>query len=219
MTHRHWPLYRLRITTPRLELRLPDSELLDELAEVAAGGVHPDGEMPFSVPWTDGGPEQRARGVVQHVLGTIARWRTDSWALSLAVRLRGEDGAYTTVGRQDLTATDFAVVREARTGSWLGLAHQGRGIGTEMRAAAVHLAFAGLGARAVRSEAMTDNARSYAVSRKLGYHEDGLEVAAVHGRPRTVRRLRLDRETWRRLRSTPVELHGLEECREMFGAA
>lgn len=149
--HRHWPLYGLRITTPRLELRLPDSGLLDELAEVAAGGVHGDGEMPFSVPWTDGGPRQRARGVVQHVLGTIAQWRTDSWALSLAVRLRSADadaetdadtgseaGKPVVVGRQDLSATDFAVAREAGTGSWLGTTYQGLGIGTEMRAAVVH---------------------------------------------------------------------------------
>jgi RimJ/RimL family protein N-acetyltransferase len=176
--------------------------------------------MPFTTQWTDGTPEQRGRGTVQHLLGTIARWRPDDWKLGLAVRLRDADAGNPVVGRQDLMATDFAVTREARTGSWLGLAHQGRGIGTEMRAAVVHLAFAGLGARAVRSEAMTDNARSNGVSRKLGYVRDGTMTAPVRGQARTLHRLLLDRETWEaseRHRTTPVELHGLEECRALFG--
>ncbi len=33
------------------------------------------------------------------------------------------------------------------TGSWLGRAHQGRGLGKEMRQAALHIIFAGLGAQ------------------------------------------------------------------------
>ncbi|MFE7621315.1 hypothetical protein [Streptomyces sp. NPDC057496] len=38
MSPRHWPLYGLRLRTPRLELRLPELELLDELSTVGAGG-------------------------------------------------------------------------------------------------------------------------------------------------------------------------------------
>lgn len=40
MTPPAWPLYGLRIRTPRLELRLPDDALLSDLASVAADGVH-----------------------------------------------------------------------------------------------------------------------------------------------------------------------------------
>ncbi|MCH6162355.1 GNAT family N-acetyltransferase [Streptomyces marispadix] len=213
MTPSCWPLYGLSVTTPRLELRLPGLPLLEELAAVAAAGVHEPGEMPFSFPWTEGSPEQRARAVFQHVLGTVAGWRPENWTLSLAVVHDGR-----VVGRQDLTARDFAVTREAQSGSWLGLAHQNQGIGTEMRAALAHLAFEGLGARALTSGAMTDNARSLAVSRKLGYGEDGLETVAVRGRARTVRRLRLDRATWERRRTVPVEISGLRPCLELFGA-
>ena len=49
-----WPLYALRITTPRLELRIPDDEDLVELFAAARAGIHPPGEMPFGIPWTDG---------------------------------------------------------------------------------------------------------------------------------------------------------------------
>ncbi|MFE3250837.1 GNAT family N-acetyltransferase [Streptomyces sp. NPDC059209] len=207
-----WPLYGLRITTPRLELRLPGLERLSELAAVAAAGVHDEDRMPFSVPWTDASPEERGRATFQHLLGTVAAWTPRDWTLSLAVSCEG-----TVVGRQDLGATDFAVTGEAHTGSWLGQAYQGRGIGTEMRAAVLHLAFEGLGARYLTSSAMTDNARSLRVSEKLGYRPDGLATEAVQGAARIQRRLRLDREGWQAHRTVPVELHGLEPSLALFG--
>jgi RimJ/RimL family protein N-acetyltransferase len=169
--------------------------------------------MPFSFPWTDGSREERTRNTFQHVLGTVAAWQPQEWTLSLAVVHEGE-----VVGRQDLTARHFHVTREAQSGSWLGLPHQNRGLGTEMRAAVTHLAFEGLGARTLTSGAMTDNPRSLAVSRKLGYEADGLEVVAVRGEARTIRRLRLERAAWERHRTVPVGLHGLEPCLGLFGA-
>ncbi|MET9659199.1 GNAT family protein [Streptomyces sp. NPDC006510] len=213
MKPQHWPLYGLRLRTPRLELRLPDLELLDDLASVAADGVHAPGEMPFTVPWTDASPGECGRAVFQHVLGTIADWSVRDWALSLVVLCEG-----TVVGRQDVMAKEFAVTGEVSTGSWLGLAHQGRGIGTEMRAAALHLAFAGLGARTAVSAAMTDNPRSLGVSRRLGYLPDGLEVATVRGVPVTLQRLRMDRARWAEYRTVEVTVEGLGGCREEFGA-
>ena len=212
MKPHHWPLYGLRITTPRLELRLPDLALLDEPAAVAGDGVHDPAEMPFTVPWTDGTPEERARATFQHVLGTIAAWQPERWALSLAVLYQGK-----VVGRQDLTASGFPVTREANTGSWLGTAFQGQGIGTEMRAAVAHLAFEGLGARHLTSAAMTGNSRSLGVSRRLGYRPDGLLTASVRGEARTLQRLRLSREDWEAHRTTPVRLDGLTPCRALFG--
>lgn len=213
MKPQHWPLYGLRIRTPRLELRLPELELLDELASVAADGVHAPDTMPFTVPWTDGPPAARGRAVFQHVLASVANWSVQDWALSLAVLHEGR-----VVGRQDVMAKDFAVTDEVSTGSWLGLAHQGRGIGTEMRAAALHLAFAGLGAGSAVSTAMTDNPRSLGVSRRLGYLPDGLEAAALRGAPVTLQRLRLGRARWEEYRTVEVTVEGLDDCRAEFGA-
>ncbi|MFE9534349.1 GNAT family N-acetyltransferase [Streptomyces sp. NPDC006691] len=207
-----WPLYGLRIRTPRLELRLPEGELLSELAQVAADGLHEPDRMPFTVPWTDGSPADRGRATYQNVLSTIANWSPDNWHLSLAVLHEGK-----AVGRQDLMGRRFAVTREVETGSWVGLAHQGRGIGTEMRAAVLHLAFAGLGARAAVSAAMADNPRSLGVSRRLGYRDDGLTTTVVRERPATLRRLRLDRAEWERVRTVEVRVTGLAPCRAEFG--
>lgn len=212
MSHRHWPLHGLRIRTPRLELRLPDEALLDELASVGAGGVHAPDRMPFIVPWTDGEPDEVGRAGYQHVLGTIAGWARQDWHLSLAVLHGGE-----VVGRQDVMGREFGVRREVMTGSWLGLPHQRQGIGTEMRAAALHLAFEGLGARYAVSDARADNAGSLGVSRRLGYEPDGLQIEVIRGEAVTLRRLRLDRTGWEKHRSVDVTVEGLDACRADFG--
>lgn len=213
MEPHHWPLYGLRLTTPRLELTLPDLDLLDRLASVAAGPLHDPSTMPFTVPWTDAAPAERGRATFQHVLRTIAEWTPRRWTLSLVVRRAGQ-----VVGRQDISATDFEVTRETGTGSWLGMPHQGEGLGTEMRAAVAHLAFAGLGAHTMTSAAAIDNKPSLGVSRRLGYRPDGLQVTSVRGRPRTFQRLRLDRAAWAEHRTIPVEISGLERCLPLFGA-
>lgn len=210
--HQHWPLYGLRLRTPRLELRLPGLGLLDELSSVAAHGVHDPDRMPFSVPWTDGTPDEVGRAAFQHLLGTVAGWSAQDWTLGLAVLHEGK-----VIGRQDLMGRRFGVRREAETGSWLGLPYQGQGFGTEMRAAVLHLAFAGLGARYAVSAAMTDNPRSLGVSRRLGYTDDGLQTEVVRGVPVDLRRLRLDRARWEAHRRVDVSVEGLDACRAQFG--
>ncbi|MFC7326171.1 GNAT family N-acetyltransferase [Marinactinospora rubrisoli] len=214
MEARHWPVYDLRVRTPRLELRLPVLTELDALAELAADGVHDPAVMPFTVPWTDAGPEEVARSVMQYHWRTLGASTPADWVLPLGVFLDGE-----IVGTQELSARHFAVLREVHTGSWLGRRYQGRGIGTEMRAAVLHLAFAGLGAETARSAAMSDNTVSLAVSRKLGYRPDGTALLAPRGRPAVEQRLVLSRADWSAQRSVPVEVEGLARCRALLGLA
>ncbi|MFE4361883.1 GNAT family N-acetyltransferase [Kitasatospora sp. NPDC056800] len=208
----HWPLLGLRLRTPRLELRLPADDELAALADLAAQGVHEPDRMPFIVPWTDLPPAQRARSVVQHHWLRLGNWSPDDWALNLAVFENGR-----VVGLQTVAARDFAVLRQASTGSWLGVRHQRQGIGTEMRAAVLHLAFAGLGATEAVSGAFEDNPSSYAVSRKHGYEPDGVDRHLVRGRGVTERRLRLTRERWQARREVPVTVDGLAPCLPLFG--
>jgi RimJ/RimL family protein N-acetyltransferase len=115
-------------------------------------------------------------------------------------------------------ATDFAVVREVGTGSWLGRQYQGQGIGTRMRAAVLALAFDGLGAQFATSGAFALNLASLRVSRKLGYADDGIERLMVRGEPHETRRLRLDKTSWQAHRSVQVAITGLEPCLPFFGA-
>ena len=130
------------------------------------------------VAWTDTSPDERARSTLQYHWSRWGSWQPTDWTLELVVV---RDGVV--VGSQGVGGRDFAVLREVSTGSWLGRHYQGRGIGTQMRAAALHLAFEGLKARHAVSAAFEDNAASLGVSRKLGYRDDGTEWHVVRGRP------------------------------------
>lgn len=202
------PFAGLRLLVPHpegdVELRTGDLAGLVDLAAVAARGVHPPGEMPFAVPWTDCDPAERARRTLRWQLLGWGGWSPAEWRLDFVVRRAG-----VVVGTQSLEATDFPVLREVGTGSWVGLEHQGRGTGPLMRAAVLHLAFAGLGAVCARSEAHLDNPRSLAVSRRLGYREDGQRRLLRGGGPVLSQRLRLDAADWAGRPRPEVRVEGL----------
>jgi RimJ/RimL family protein N-acetyltransferase len=208
----HWPLIGLRLTAGPLELRLPTDSELSELADLAAEGMHEPGRMPFLVSWPSLPPRERARALVQRHWQHRAGWSPDAWSLDLAVFADGQ-----VVGEQEISGRDFSVVREVSTFSWLGVRHHGKGIGTQMRAAALHLAFAGLGATDAVSAAFADNAPSLRVSEKLGYQPDGIERLAAQGRVTTTQRLRLTRARWEAATRVPVGVTGLDRCRPLFG--
>lgn len=209
-----FPLTGLRLTTPRLELRLPSPEELAELGDLAAAGVHDPEVMPFLSPWTDASPAEVARSVIQYHWSSLGAWTPQDWSLNLTVFCAGN-----LVGQQSIKARELAITREVTTGSWLGLRYQGQGIGTEMRAAVLHLAFAGLGAEEAVSGAFEDNPASLAVSRKLGYQPDGINRRVVRGRLAIERRLRLTRADWERHRRVPVTIDGLEPCLPLLGVS
>jgi RimJ/RimL family protein N-acetyltransferase len=210
----HWPLRGLRVRTPRLELRYPSPQELDALADLAADGIHAPDFMPFSVPWTDVEPAERARAVLQWAWRQAGAFTAEGWNLGLVTVV---DGAV--VGTQGIEAGRFPVLREVETGSWLGLGYHGRGIGTEMRHAIVHLAFAGLGAEYVTSSAFEDNLPSLGVSRKVGYEPDGIMRQVRRDKPGTLIRLRLARADWERRRRDDIEVVGLAPCLPLFGLA
>jgi len=119
---------------------------------------------------------------------------------------------------QGVHANDFAIVRSVDTGSWLARPFQGRGIGTEMRAAVLHLAFAGLGAVEATSGAFDDNPASLAVSRKLGYEKVGERRVARRGEPARLIGVRLTRDRWEASRRGDITVDGLDPCLALLGA-
>ena len=201
------PLFGLRLRTPRLELRLPTTEELDALREVALGGIHPPEFMPFTVAWTD---DPELRGFRDYHEMRRRDWRAEEWHLELGVFLEGEP-----VGIQAVESKDFAATLTVGTGSWRGRRFQGRGVGTEMRTAALELAFRGLGAELARSGAVDGNAASLGVSKKLGYREVGRGTVAPRGVELQHTDVALQREDWRP--PLAVEIEGLEPCLPLFG--
>jgi RimJ/RimL family protein N-acetyltransferase len=207
------PLYGLRLRTPRLELRLGSRGELVELCELAREGIHPPEEMPFEVPWTDraGEPSFVADCVAFHE-AALAEWRPDRWSFNPLIFLAGRP-----IGSQGIRAEEFAERRVVDTGSWLGRRFQRQGIGTEMRAAVLELAFSELGAEAATSGSVFGNESSKRVSEKLGYSIVGTSTIAPRGEPVSKHDLRLAREDWRPPIS--VEIEGVEACLPLFGAS
>ena len=89
---------------------------------------------------------------------------------------------------------------------------RGRGLGHEMRAAILHLAFEGLGAKEATSDAFVDNHGSNAISQGLGYDPNGSDWATRQGEPAMLNRWRLTREHWEQRRRNDIQLHNIEAC-------
>src|SRR3954451_2742195 len=210
----HWPLFGLRITTPALEVRYPDDTIAAELTELTVKGVHDPATMPFMIPWTDAPPAELGRNSLQHFWRNRATWTTDEWHCTMAVLVDG-----TVVGVQDLSAKRFALTRTFETGSWLGREHQGKGIGKEMRAAVLHLGFAGLGAQLAITGAWHDNAASLGVTRALGYQPNGRQVLVRREKRDVMLWFQMERAAWEQQRRDDITIEGLERCLPHFGIA
>ena len=207
-----WPLFGLRIRSEHLVLRLPTDDDLPGLLELARAGIHPPDEMPFGVAWTDATGATFDQGYLQHHWKWRGSWRIEEWWLNLMVEWEGRP-----IGAQTISGEDYLMHRTVDTGSWLGRAYQGRGFGKEMRSAVLAFAFDGLGARFATSGAFLDNAASNAVSRSLGYEENGRGSLAPRGVARETQLFRMSAEGWRSRPRPPVEIEGLDACRAMFG--
>ena len=206
-----WPLFALRVRCGPLELRPLTDEDLAELVVVAQSGVHEPERMPFYHPWTEAEPDQLARNVVQYHWGKRGDFKPEQWSLELGVRHEG-----TLVGTQGVSTKDFLVTRSGETGSWLGLAHQRKGIGTLMRQAICVLCFDHLGFEELTSGAFHDNPSSLAVSRKVGYVANGDDRMKRRDAMVRHRRLLLTPEAFVRPNER-VEIEGAAGVRRLIG--
>ncbi len=189
----------VRLRTERLELRLPTRDELVALFRVAERGIHPPDEMPFAVAWTDALDLDR---FVEFHETALRGSTVERWSLNFVAFLEGEP-----IGSQGIGAEDFPRTRTVATGSWLGAPFQRRGLGTEMRAAVLELAFRSLGAQAATSGFLAGNDASRRVSEKLGYRISGAGTASPRGTPVPHTDLRIERADWA---GYPVEIAGLE---------
>ena len=213
MTYRHWPMFDLRLTTPDLELRHLTEADLDALAAV----LPDDAEQDPAATTYAGLDRADGRAVTVHQDYWRARggWRPESWALSFAVL---HEGAL--VGYQGLEGDDFAILRTVDSSSFLAAEVRGRGLGKQMRAAVLTLAFGPLSAEYAISSAWSDNHASLAVSRALGYVDNGVTTHRRGAGAGEMVHLRLTRERW--LASewpARVTVSGADACLVFFGLA
>jgi RimJ/RimL family protein N-acetyltransferase len=211
MDSRYWPMFDIRLTTPDLHLRHLTEADLANLADILPDDAEQDPSS-TSYPGLD---RNRNRGAVLHQDYWRARgnWRPESWALSFGVFRDGE-----LVGYQGLEGEDFARLRTVDSSSFLTNAARGQGLGKQMRAAVLALAFGALGARFAITSAWTDNHASLAVSRALGYVDNGVSADRRGDTVGEMVHMRLTREQW--LTSgwgDRAVVAGVDECVTFFG--
>lgn len=215
-----WPLFGLRVVTSTIELRVPNDAELATLCELAAAGIHPPETMPFSVPWTGHSSPEFERNFLQHHWRSRADFAHDQFDLHFAVVVDGALVGLQSLHRRKSTngaSSEAPAERSCETGSWLGLAHQGRGIGKAMRSAAVAFAFGYLDAEVITSGAFADNTASQRVSIATGYELVRTNMILRQGVDAAHLQFELSRDRWKR---TPVRdgitVTGWEACRSMF---
>ena len=210
-----WPVRRIRVESPALQLIFPSETELEQLALLASDGVYdPQNRYLARSPvagWTGSESPEAERSFLLYYWSALADWHPRRWNLVFAVVVDG-----LCVGVQEIGAQDFALTRTVSTGSWIASTSQKRGLGREMRAAVLQLAFE-LGAVRAESAAWSDNAPSLRVSRALGYQPNGTTIRAYRGRRLEQLNLVLTRAHW-----TPrpdIRVRGLDvEARELLDA-
>lgn len=207
-----WPLFGLRLDTAMATLRCATEDDVCGLA----GALPTDLELDPSLPCHTGlaEPRHRAIGELQQYWRRMGAWTAESWKIPFAVEVDGH-----LVGTQTLEGEAFPRLRVVDTASWLVAHARGRGVGREMRAAVLHLAFDQLGAVAAVSSAWHDNHASLGVSRSLGYVDNGYELHARGERVDRIRRMILTADRWPTVVRPAVTVAGLDDCLPLFGLA
>lgn len=208
-----YPPLSVEVSTPSLSLVGATDQRLEALFPIVRDGLVVGDELPFDDPIShyEESPAREWKWL-RGVWRARSRVEPGFWRLPLVVEVDGHP-----VGMQDLIAPEFADLGGVTTFSWLAPAARGRGLGKEMRAAVLQLAFDGFGAREATSDAFIDNEPSNAVSRALGYQPNGFTWATRRGQPAKLQRWVLDRADWEPVRRTDITLSGVEECRQVFG--
>jgi RimJ/RimL family protein N-acetyltransferase len=201
------------VTTPRIELRGATDDLLAELAPLVRDGQADASPPPYDDPISlyESDPDVRVERWLRAVWHHRARVEDDFWRLDLVVVVDGRP-----VGVQDVIGLEYDAFRAVTTFSWLAADHRWQGLGREMREAALHLAFEGLGAAEASSEAFVDNAGSNHLSEALGYQRNGTDRATRRGEPALLQRWRLTRDDWEPRRRSDITIAGAEGCRRTF---
>lgn len=205
-----YPPLQVSVSTPHLELRGATDDLLEALVPAVHNGEADADPPPYDDPMSlyEEDPNLRVHRWLEGVWRARGAVRAGNWRLPLVVLVEGRP-----VGVQDLIADDFTRFGTVVTFSWLAASARRRGIGREMRAAVLQLAFDGFGATEAASDAFEDNRGSNGVSEAMGYTRNGTDWGTRRGEAALLQRWRITRPDWEPHRRADIRLDGVEACR------
>ncbi|AWN22144.1 GNAT family N-acetyltransferase [Deinococcus irradiatisoli] len=207
-----YPPLDVKVITPKLELHGATDDLLMQLLPIVREGVVGRQSDPFDDPMSlyEDNPVREWKWL-QAIWRGRGNVRPESWRLYFVVLLDKQ-----AVGMQDLIGVNFDTFKTVTSFSWLAPGVRQQGLGREMRAAILHLAFEGLGAAEAGSDAFFDNVASNRVSAALGYQPNGSDWATRRGQPAMLNRWRLTRDVWTLNRRSDIELIDVEACKPLL---
>ena len=204
-----WPLHGIRLRTADLDLRVMTEADLRGLCALLPDDLSMNPHATRYAGLDDRG--NRRAVLAQGYWRALGLWSPDDWALPFVARSAGE-----VVGAQWLEGPDWRADHVVDSSSWLAPAARGRGLGKQMRAAVLALAFGPLRADAAVSSAVVDNPSSLGVSRALGYRDTHRSVLEHSGE--TLQHVRLERAAWERSGQAPeVVITGVSPALPLFG--
>jgi RimJ/RimL family protein N-acetyltransferase len=205
-----WPFFDLEIRCGDVLLRGVSDTDLDPLLDVLPDDLEMD---PRWEPLAGLDPAaDRRRHLTSEIWKHRGTWSPESWCLDLVVVVDGRPS-----GIQALEGEEYPLLRTVDSYSWLASDVRGRGLATAMRTGVLALAFDHLGAEVAVSSAVPDNLPSLAVSRRLGYVDNGLSRTNSPSGMTELQHVRLTREAWH-ARGRTAEVSGVERCLPWFGS-
>lgn len=207
-----WPLDDLTLTGPQLVLRPVRETDMDPLVAAFPDDFDLDPSYPSLVGVA--GDLDRARRLQQSIWRHRGCWKIHEWALDFGVWRGGE-----LIGIQPLEGSQFPTERTVDTASWIVKPFRGNGFGGQAREAVLAFAFEHLNAERAITSAVTTNQASLAVSRRLGYRDDGIRPHDTGDDVVDLQHLVMTRDDWAKHSRDAITVNGFDACRPFFGTA
>lgn len=203
-------LLELRVHGPRLTLRLPEPSELNQWGLRVAGSLLTSEQRHWMGEWaSQPDPEFFANQLLARHFARLGSFRREEWTLPFAAFYRGR-----MVGLAGMETKDFPRCGEINTMSVLEPAARGQRLGVEARSLLLSLAFQHMNGLEALTTHHPDNLVAQAVSARLGYQRDGLDVRVMGGAPVRQQRWRVIRAKFKPQGECRVE--GLPACQELL---
>lgn len=200
----------LKVKTPLIQLRVGTPSELTQLGEVAEKFVVSPSQLGlksnFRSEWDGLPPSKRNAFIVERQQMAWENFSLKKWNFPFIVFCEGE-----VIGEVFLRSQNFRENRIFSTVGWLGEPWRNKGLGLEVRSAAIHFGFGALSAERTLAHFFQESEQALNISKKLSYSLSGAVLCITQSRD--IRRMlfyRLNRRLWEgRIKREDIEMEGM----------